>query len=544
MKTNFNFTIYLMAGILFFLFSCQEQELEHLKKNTTEAFDGNEDSSLSFGSLTDFEGLKEIFDKSSNEMDFKKNSISIKSGIDEQGQHFFQLDTSRVVSAKIGNNNYYTLPVSKNLNSNTFDNLVIGDMDSGDVTFYLMRYHYNNRIFEDLENLKITGIDKIQIKELTSREMSEFFNKSTSKNSYCYDVTSTLCDYKDEVHSAGPKCTQTYTVTRSYCIQTADWWTYTNYINTSGSGGSSGGGSDEGPNNEYIDPNDPYTQPIPTPEMYAGGLDYHLDLTSAEYNWALTNTGEAAKVMEFLDIHEFSSDSKDFAGQLITLNTNLNYDGEIKKIIASGITNTAEFVHVYYKSLATIVENNPEYLSYANYFIDRIRMAAGEVINTHPQYANWFDLTNMWLFELGNNPINFLNSDPTTENLKTQDGVIQANLKIKSAIRNNIFQISHQWQYGQDEFYTGMSEANLATSFLGTYTVKITATPLSGDSYKLSYFVTNTSTWESASRLRIDNDKNGSHDGIFPNKARNTGLHIGGNFRQNWNWEEVINLSY
>ena len=405
MKSSLSFTIYLLACSLFLITSCQKQELEQIEENTTEASTSHSDSSLIFGSLKDFEGLKEIFNKPSKEFDFKFNSIRIRNSSDQKGNNTFRIDTSRIISASIGGNLYYTLPVIQISSNNSFDNIVIGDLDSGHMTFHLLRYYYNDSIYGDLVNVKSNGIDKIQIRELTSSELNDFLNKSTYKSTSCYGVTSTFCDWGGETHSAGPNCTQTYTVTQHYCIQTADWWTYYNFINGPGGGNNTGGN----PGNEYIDPNDPYTQPITPPEMFAGGLDYHLDLSMAEYNWALTNTEEAAKIMEFLDDNNFSSNSKNFANHLISFYSGLNYDGDIKAIIASGITNTAEFIHAYYNKLAIIVEDHPEYLSYANYFIDNLRIAAGEIIDTHPKYANWFDLTNMWLFELGENPINFEN---------------------------------------------------------------------------------------------------------------------------------------
>lgn len=51
-------------------------------------------------------------------------------------------------------------------------------------------------------------------------------------------------------------------------------------------------------------------------------------------------------------------------------------------------------------------------------------------------------------------------------------------------------------------------------------------------SFTLNFTVSNPSTWSSATRLRIDNDGDGTHDGIFPNKPRGKGIHIGGNFNQ------------
>lgn len=100
--------------------------------------------------------------------------------------------------------------------------------------------------------------------------------------------------------------------------------------------------------------------------------------------------------------------------------------------------------------------------------------------------------------------------------------------------------ISKGWTYDEQAFYTGMGEGNLCTSFLGSYTTKITITHLSGNSYQLDFHISNMSGWESATRLRIDNDGIGGHDGIFPNKPRGIGLHLGGDFDQDWYWEETV----
>lgn len=107
---------------------------------------------------------------------------------------------------------------------------------------------------------------------------------------------------------------------------------------------------------------------------------------------------------------------------------------------------------------------------------------------------------------------------------------------------NNLDPISHGWTYGQDEFYDGMQNGNFVTSFLGSYTTNITITSIS-NGYQLNFHVTNPSSWQSATRLRIDNDGDGYHDGVFPNTYRNisTDISLGGNFTQNWYWTEIVN---
>ena len=59
------------------------------------------------------------------------------------------------------------------------------------------------------------------------------------------------------------------------------------------------------------------------------------------------------------------------------------------------------------------------------------------------------------------------------------------------------------------------------------------------EKHLLNFTVTNTSGWESATRLRKDNDGNGQHDGIIPNKRRGDGIKLGGNLQEIWQWTEV-----
>jgi hypothetical protein len=102
--------------------------------------------------------------------------------------------------------------------------------------------------------------------------------------------------------------------------------------------------------------------------------------------------------------------------------------------------------------------------------------------------------------------------------------------------------VSNGWSYGQAQFYDGMTSGNLVTAFLGSYTTKVNIVSTSSG-YALSFYVTNTSSWDSATRFRIDNDNNGVHDGIFPNTVRTNrnDLSMGGNFKQNWYWLEPLN---
>jgi len=130
----------------------------------------------------------------------------------------------------------------------------------------------------------------------------------------------------------------------------------------------------------------------------------------------------------------------------------------------------------------------------------------------------------MWLFQLGDNPINFLNNDNIISNLKTQEGVNDArNIALEKIQNNDLSFTNDSWVYGQGEFYDGMVNGNVATSFLGSYNTQITISDNGNGTFTLHFTISNASGWESATRLRIDNDHNGVHDGIIPN----TNLELG-----------------
>ena len=241
-------------------------------------------------------------------------------------------------------------------------------------------------------------------------------------------------------------------------------------------------------------------------------------------------------------------EAEQFVLELIDFYNDENIIGEddlkdkIRQAIANGITSTAEFTHKIFKKFSNLAEEYPSSITYINSVLETINDAAAIVTNTNPSTCTFADLFNMWLFELGPNPININGQNSTSTNqLKIQEGVNQARNIALSKIQNGDFSnTNHSWTYGQGEFYDGMANGNFVTAFLGSYSVKITisSTP---NGYQLNYQVSNTSSWDSATRFRIDNDGNGVHDGVFPNTYRNNNndLSSGGNFTQNWNWSET-----
>jgi hypothetical protein len=125
-------------------------------------------------------------------------------------------------------------------------------------------------------------------------------------------------------------------------------------------------------------------------------------------------------------------EAEQFVLELINFYNDENIIGEddlkdkIRQAIANGITSTAEFTHKMYSKLSAIAINHPSSISYINIVIDGVRAAASTVIDTNPNTCNWTDLFNMWMFELGNNPLNINGPSVTITSLQSQQGVSQA----------------------------------------------------------------------------------------------------------------------
>ena len=248
-------------------------------------------------------------------------------------------------------------------------------------------------------------------------------------------------------------------------------------------------------------------------------------------------------IPDYLNQNTWSEESVQFAIDMINFDMERDWKAEIKQAISTGITSSAELTHKMYSKLSAIAINHPSSISYINTVIDGVRAAASTVIDTNPNTCNWTDLFNMWMFELGNNPLNFNGPSVTVTSLQGQQGVSQArSIALNQIANGNLNPIPpYGWTYGQQAFYNGMANGNIATSFLGSYTTNVIIKVLPNGQHMLTFSVTNPSTWDSATRLRIDNNGDGVHDGIFPNHDRNAPntLHIGGNFNQKWTWTET-----
>jgi hypothetical protein len=270
--------------------------------------------------------------------------------------------------------------------------------------------------------------------------------------------------------------------------------------------------------------------------------------------WVYTNDN-AFEVSEFYDYlidntNKFGTDQEvlDITFEILSFATERDWKEELRLALANGITSTSEVTHSIYSKLSDIAQEYPSSIYYINVIVNELRSVAEEVVDTNPQTLSWQDLFGIWLLELGQYPANIVNfgdDDFTTDSLKQQEGVNEARQLALDKINNNDLSdptISHPWIYGQGEFYDGMQDGNIATSFLGSYSTNIVIIGNQDGSFTLQFSVTNYSTWDSATRLRIDNDNDGNHDGIFDNTDRNDSntINLGGTIEQNWNWTENL----
>lgn len=267
------------------------------------------------------------------------------------------------------------------------------------------------------------------------------------------------------------------------------------------------------------------------------------------------------KTRSFIEIIlNYSNDNELDDLEIGVLNSLLNFNSEtdwkdmLRQAIANGVTSTAEITHQIYKKLSVIVQEYPSSIGYINAIVNQFRSIAGETFDTNPQTLDWSDLFGIWLFELGDypnqsDPINgtdtiyFDSDDTTTESLKQQEGVTLARQKAIVKINNNDIAtpVNKGWTYGEDQFWDGMANGNIVTAFLGSYNTNVVIAQNPDGTHTLTFSVSNPSTWDSATRLRIDNDNDGNHDGIFPNKNRGEDIYLGGTINQTWTWTEIVN---
>ncbi len=239
------------------------------------------------------------------------------------------------------------------------------------------------------------------------------------------------------------------------------------------------------------------------------------------------------------------------------------------------VTHTAEAI---YQNITVPItkysETHPDTVEKATQFINGVLefirpYVLDKVVDTNPQTMGWVDLGMTWLFELGSSDKDKLIFDSNSR--LTQDimqhtfiqNVKQAAIeKITAGNMENVkdecassdtpqgqYPVCKVSQFGVVEFLRSLSldkiiKGNLSEEYLGSYKVTINVEPVGDGKYIFHYQIKNSSTWESATRFRLDNDKNGSNDGIIPDiSGRGLGIELGGRLDQSFEWSEEINIS-
>ncbi len=234
---------------------------------------------------------------------------------------------------------------------------------------------------------------------------------------------------------------------------------------------------------------------------------------------------------------------------IIDINGKGGPDGPNKDYRASRITELADFARKQHIAAQFHLKMFPFAVTIINKSLRPTKANIKASIPKDPNHNDltWFHLTGIWLYELGefeNNTISFGKDAFTTKSLQTQKSIIEARASAIAQIKAGKKVLEgYKWEYDQKEFDEGMKDNNIATSFLGWHKVEMSIVAYTGDSYTIRFVVNNTSSWESATRLRKDNDKSGEHDSVIDNKERGEGIKLGGNIKQNWTWEEIITIT-
>ena len=213
-----------------------------------------------------------------------------------------------------------------------------------------------------------------------------------------------------------------------------------------------------------------------------------------------------------------------------------------KQMIARWVTSGAESAHEVYGYFADLATKYPWALSLVNTQLSLAKAAAGGMVDTSPASVSWTGLATMWLFELGPNPLVIGDGAVTTCDLQGQEGVQRVrDLAREEARKGNLTKVQQTWTYGQKEFYDGIKQGNLATSFLGSYHTKVSLSSQTADSVTVNFEVTNATSWESGTRLRKAAKPGGAHQGVIPSRERGSGgIELGGTHTQIWRWSETL----
>ncbi|MCC7117228.1 MAG: hypothetical protein IT310_01785 [Anaerolineales bacterium] len=232
----------------------------------------------------------------------------------------------------------------------------------------------------------------------------------------------------------------------------------------------------------------------------------------------------------------------------------------------------AEFLHAHiYRLVLSFTEAHPyitkKVTQAINFVLNRIaKPMLSRIVDINPATMNWADLGMAWLFELGEQKKLVFDADSKlTQNLMQHD-VVQnvreaAITKITEGRLEDVvedclspihptpagqYPVCMPSQYGVSKYFQSLGQAfegDLSHVFLGSYVVTINVEPKGNGLYAFHYQITNPSTWESATRFRIDStaDSDTINEAIIPDVSpRGEGIRLGGLLEQTFEWSEEI----
>ncbi len=460
MKKTIYFLLICFTGIMF---SCSEDDVTPINNDQL----NYQENQISFKNFLELEGqnpkIKEI------QKYFQSYSLH---GSNKDGDNInWEIDTTRITQIITDALTTYTFGVIEYDSVQGFRNVIIRNQNNNTQAFLV---HYPNGVnFESLATS--TAI-------LEEIEPDIWQAKQTC---YVIQIFTVTCDQEAGI------CTYGWDIVEAPC--TGD---------NNGGGGPGGGTGDSSGDTDWGD----YGPGLPTlPTHNTGGSsggsnsgsgtsnsafnnEILVSLTHPQIQWLEGHPEIFLGILVYLDSYGQpnyqngyygNSDAVQFVIQLITfLEQENGIKDKLRQAIASGITSTAEYSHKIFKKFSQWTSQYPSSITLINSILSGIKYGISDLVDTNPNTCTFADLFNMWLFELGTNPLNINGLKVTTNQLKNQEGVNQARAKamIKIQMGNISAPVNHGWIYGQGEFYDGMQNGNFVTAFLGSYTTNITIT--------------------------------------------------------------------
>ncbi len=237
----------------------------------------------------------------------------------------------------------------------------------------------------------------------------------------------------------------------------------------------------------------------------------------------------------------------------------------IKNSIAQGVHQTAKVVKTYYDEVIDDPYiNNAATRVVLNAYIDALRNEIKQTTNMNKDTMKWQDLFNIWLFELMPNPYssisftwdsNVINGntlynastnavytfpkgdyeDPVTHNKTPLINKLKASLSNNSIGVGSI--LNGYFKYDFAQYYATLSNQNIGIQMLGSYPVDAKIISKVNGVAVVQFYIYNVLGWDSATRFV--QTSNGTI-GFIHNKEIGEGLHLGGNLKNNYTWQETI----